>query len=42
MMSENIIEMGFPSFASPESILKDSNSLRGGVDTFHSGHAEGL
>ncbi len=42
LMSENIIEIGFPSFASPVSILKDSNSLRGGVDTFHSGHAEGL
>ena len=42
VMSGNILQSGFSSFASPVSIVKDEYGLRGGVDTFHSAHAEGL
>ncbi len=42
VMSGSLMQSGFASFASPVSIVKDGNGLRGGVDTFHSAHAEGL
>lgn len=42
VMSGSLMQSGFASFASPVSIVKDGNGLLGGVDTFHSAHAEGL
>ena len=35
-------QAGFATFASPVAILRDSDGLRAGVDTFHSAYAAGL
>ena len=39
---ESFIESGFPTFASPVAIVRGSNGVRGGVDTFQAAYAEGL
>ena len=43
VIGDNHVQGGFASFASPVSIVRDSDeSFRAGVDTFHSAYAEGL
>jgi gamma-glutamyltranspeptidase/glutathione hydrolase len=39
---ESFIESGFPTFASPVAIVRGSDGVRGGVDTFQAAYAEGL
>ena len=42
ILGEGYTQTGFAKFASPVAITKYGNEFRGGVDTFHSAHAEGL
>ena len=39
---ESFIHSGFPTFASPVAIVRGSDGVRGGVDTFQAAYAEGL
>ena len=39
---ESFIESGFPTFASPVAIVRGSDGVCGGVDTFQAAYAEGL
>ena len=39
---ESFIHSGFPTFASPVAIVRGSDGVRAGVDTFQAAYAEGL
>ena len=39
---ESFIQSGFPNFASPVAIVRGSDGVQGGVDTFQAAYAEGL
>ena len=39
---ESFIESGYPTFASPVAIVRGSDGVRAGVDTFQAAYAEGL
>ena len=42
VLGDGFTQTGFAKFASPVAITKKGDKFRGGVDTFHAAHAEGL
>ena len=42
VLGEGFTQTGFAKFASPVAITKNGSEFRGGVDTFHAAHAEGM
>jgi len=42
VLGEGFTQTGFAKFASPVAITKNGGEFRGGVDTFHAAHAEGI
>ena len=42
VLGDGFTQTGFAKFASPVAITKNGGEFRGGVDTFHAAHAEGL
>ena len=42
VLGEGFTQTGFAKFASPVAITRNGGEFKGGVDTFHAAHAEGM